>query len=288
MDVQHLVQCMKDNLDDLTFREVYEKTGRILNITVGPTYPHEIPRLLNYLTAPDVVIWPAVAASCAFPGLFQPIPLIQRRKNGEHVPFNEPARKWRDGSLEHDLPMHRLSEMFNVNFHVVSQVNPHAIPIYHLCQSRPIRLIMKLIGSEVKHRIIQLSYLGLVPKLLFSIATQPYTGDITIVPKVAWWQWFRVVSNPSEDFMNESMLRGRQAFLHKFTHFEIGYKIEKVLEEKIQNLCERLNVPYVGESNKLTAETTSKSSFKKQSTLSLDGVASLHLSSVHLPRVDSN
>ena len=33
---------------------------------------------------------------------------------------------WQDGSLTHDLPMQRLSELFNVNFFIVSQVNPHA------------------------------------------------------------------------------------------------------------------------------------------------------------------
>jgi TAG lipase/steryl ester hydrolase/phospholipase A2/LPA acyltransferase len=35
---------------------------------------------------------------------------------------------WQDGSLEFDLPMAKLSEMFNVNHFIVSQVNPHVIP----------------------------------------------------------------------------------------------------------------------------------------------------------------
>jgi len=288
MDVHHLVRCMKDNLDDLTFKEVYEKTGVMLNITIGATAQHEMPRLLNYLTAPDVVIWPAVAASCAFPYLFEPIPLIQRRKNGEHVTFHEPASKWRDGSLEHDLPMRRLAEMFNVNFHIVSQVNPHVIPIYHLGRIRIVRLFLNLIGLELKHRLLQLAYLGFVPKLLESIATQDYTGDITVVPQVAWWQWFRVVSNPTDDFMNESMLRGRQAFYQKSARILIGYRVERLLENRIQDLCERMNVPYAkAESSKQRSEPLPSSSklTKQTSTLTLDGVASLHLSSVHLPRL---
>ena len=33
-------------------------------------------------------------------------------------------RRWRDGSLETDLPMRGLAEMFNVNYFLVSQVNP--------------------------------------------------------------------------------------------------------------------------------------------------------------------
>ena len=34
----------------------------------------------------------------------------------------ESQRRWRDGSLEEDLPMRSLSEMFNVNYFLVSQV----------------------------------------------------------------------------------------------------------------------------------------------------------------------
>ena len=34
----------------------------------------------------------------------------------------EMQRRWRDGSLEEDLPMRGLSEMFNVNYFLVSQV----------------------------------------------------------------------------------------------------------------------------------------------------------------------
>lgn len=43
----------------LTFREAYERTGRILNISVIPYDPHSPPKVLNYITAPDCVIWSA-------------------------------------------------------------------------------------------------------------------------------------------------------------------------------------------------------------------------------------
>lgn len=43
----------------LTFREAYERTGRILNISVIPYDPHSPPKVLNYVTAPDCVIWSA-------------------------------------------------------------------------------------------------------------------------------------------------------------------------------------------------------------------------------------
>lgn len=37
-------------------------------------------------------------------------------------------RRWRDGSLESDLPMMQLKELFNVNHFIVSQANPHIAP----------------------------------------------------------------------------------------------------------------------------------------------------------------
>jgi TAG lipase/steryl ester hydrolase/phospholipase A2/LPA acyltransferase len=36
------------------------------------------------------------------------------------------AHGYSDGSLEQDLPMEQLSELFNVNHFIVSQVNPHS------------------------------------------------------------------------------------------------------------------------------------------------------------------
>ena len=40
----------------------------------------------------------------------------------------ESQRRWRDGSLEEDLPMRSLSEMFNVNYFLVSQARARLLP----------------------------------------------------------------------------------------------------------------------------------------------------------------
>ncbi|KAI4103566.1 MAG: hypothetical protein L6R37_003783 [Teloschistes peruensis] len=52
-----------------TFREAYARTGRILNVSCVPSDPHSPTILANYLTAPDCVIWSAVLASAAVPGI---------------------------------------------------------------------------------------------------------------------------------------------------------------------------------------------------------------------------
>jgi len=53
------------------------------------------------------------------------IPFI--RTLGNVIPYYSEGLTWQDGSLEFDLPMNKLSEMFNVNHFIVSQVNPHVI-----------------------------------------------------------------------------------------------------------------------------------------------------------------
>ena len=59
-DVQVFTDAMRQNIGDVTFLEAFNRTRRILNITVSSSTNFEMPRLLNYLTAPNVLIWSAV------------------------------------------------------------------------------------------------------------------------------------------------------------------------------------------------------------------------------------
>jgi TAG lipase/steryl ester hydrolase/phospholipase A2/LPA acyltransferase len=59
-DMTHLKRVMQQMLGDMTFQESYNRTRRILNIPVSTSSIYELPRLLNYITAPNVMIWSAV------------------------------------------------------------------------------------------------------------------------------------------------------------------------------------------------------------------------------------
>lgn len=59
-DNQVLREALRENIGDVTFQEAYNRTRRILNITVSTSGMFEMPRLLNYLTAPNVLVWSAV------------------------------------------------------------------------------------------------------------------------------------------------------------------------------------------------------------------------------------
>jgi predicted acylesterase/phospholipase RssA len=55
--------------------------------------------LLNYITAPDTIIWSALLASTAVPGILNPVVLMQKLSDGRVVPWNWGISKFKDGSL---------------------------------------------------------------------------------------------------------------------------------------------------------------------------------------------
>ena len=127
--MKHLTRVMQEMLDNITFQEAYNRARRILSICVSSASVYELPRLLNYITSPNVMIWSAVAASCSVSFLFSAAQLLVKNPiTGENTPWNPTPQKWIDGSVDNDLPMTRLAEMFNVNHFIVSQVNPHVVP----------------------------------------------------------------------------------------------------------------------------------------------------------------
>lgn len=114
-------QCSWFTRGSMTFREAFERTGRILNVSCVPSDPHSPTILANYLTSPDCVIWSAVIASAAVPGILNPVVLMKKNRDGSLSPYSF-GHKWKDGSLRTDIPIHALNLHFNVNFTIVSQV----------------------------------------------------------------------------------------------------------------------------------------------------------------------
>lgn len=65
-------------------QEAYDRSGgRILCVSVCPTTKGEETFLLNHLSAPHCVVWSAIAASCAFPGMFPPQTLLSKNRQGQ-------------------------------------------------------------------------------------------------------------------------------------------------------------------------------------------------------------
>jgi predicted acylesterase/phospholipase RssA len=244
MDIDKLEKMIRENVGDYTFKEAYDRTKRILNITVASTTPHETPCLLNYLTAPNVLIWSAAAASCALTLLYKPVELMAKDQDGNIVPYMCSGLLWADGSMATDLPMMRLAELFNVNHFIVSQVNPHVVPFMWLTQNWG--TFGNLLKEEIQVRMTQLcatwehsSYITL--RQIASIISQKYTGDITIVPDIQLDDYKRLISNPQKDWMLEARKRSERKTWAQLSHIKHRCAIELTLDRSLRKLAKELH-----------------------------------------------
>ncbi|KAI0203474.1 acyl transferase/acyl hydrolase/lysophospholipase [Astrocystis sublimbata] len=259
-DIKHLTRVMRELLGDITFQEAYNRTRRICNICVSTASIYELPRLLNYVTAPNVMIWSAVAASCSVPIVFSAGALLVKNPiTGEHSPWNPTPQVWIDGSVDNDLPMTRLSEMFNVNHFIVSQVNPHVVPflvkddtpcpadshhsIIYKEESDWLRTITSLAKAEALHRMQVMAEIGVFPNLvtkLRSILSQRYSGDINILPAIGVYDLPMVLKNPTVEFMTRSCLLGERATWPKLSRVWDRCAIELALDRAVHALRARV------------------------------------------------
>eukprot|EP00127_Corallochytrium_limacisporum_P001431 Clim_evm53s55 gene=Clim_evmTU53s55 len=233
---EHLQTSMRKNLGDLTFKEAYNLTGRILNVSINSSHGYEGPRLLNYITAPDVLVWSGVCASCAAPGLFPPVNLMAKDSKGNIVSWNESGGKWSDGSVEADIPLQRLAELFNVNHSIVVQINPHINPV--LRTSVLPEAVSKLLAMEGVHRLQQLKELG-GPSTLADITNQNYTGDVTLIPNMRLWDYCKVLSNPDWERVQAGVRIGQQEAFQKMTQIKTHLEVEMALDRIVLDLRRR-------------------------------------------------
>ncbi|CEP60752.1 uncharacterized protein LALA0_S01e18140g [Lachancea lanzarotensis] len=252
-DNKNLVKTMIDFLGDLTFREAYNRTGKILNITVSPASVFEQPGLLNNLTAPNVLIWSAVCASCSLPGIFPSTPLYEKdAKTGETREWNSGTVKFVDGSVDNDLPISRLSEMFNVDHIIACQVNLHVFPILKMSVScvggeiedefsarfrQNLSSVYNFVSNEIIHVLEIVTELGIATNVLTkfrSILSQQYSGDITILPDIKMlFRLNELLANPSTDFLLRETVNGARATWPKISiiknHCEQEFELDKAI-----------------------------------------------------------
>lgn len=169
LDVAILEAAVRANVADLTFEEAYARTKRVLNITLPTPDRGDIPGLLNYLTAPNVLIWSAaVASNSASSPLYSstallckdavtgrlytwpsptasPPPTLLPSPSAPTSPATEPqyvpTPSYRPRSTPvapassadplRDSPLTRIAELFNVNHFILSQARPSIAPFLY-------------------------------------------------------------------------------------------------------------------------------------------------------------
>jgi predicted acylesterase/phospholipase RssA len=244
-------QCAWFTRGSMTFREAYERTGRILNVSCVPADPHSPTILCNYLTSPDCVIWSAVLASAAVPGILNPVVLMMKTRSGQLVPYSF-GHKWKDGSLRTDIPIHALNLHFNVNFTIVSQVNPHinlfffssrgsvGQPVTHR-RGRGWRggylgsAVEQYIKLDLTKWLRVLRQLELLPRPLGQdwsmLWLQTFGGTVTIWPKSVPSDFWHILSDPDEARLARMIHEGQQSAFPKMKFIGNRLRVERLVEK---------------------------------------------------------
>ena len=259
LDVKVLEECVRANVGDLTFEEAYARTKRVLNITVSTPSESGVPNLLNYLTAPTVLIWSAALASNASsPGtLYSPVHLMCKDPDtGEIVPWASSQdvtfHSWTSTVYtDRDSPLARIAELFNVNHFIVSQARPYLVPFLHSdLQSphltRPSRFgmptsLMRLLTMELHHRLSQLDSLGLLPSSIrrFLIDETIPGASLTLVPQLNPSDFVKLLENPTNASLDHWILRGERSVWPAIGLLRVRCAVEVRLDRGYQKVRRR-------------------------------------------------
>ena len=249
MDQSQLQACLRSNIGEYTFEEAFEKTGRSINVSVSPVQANQKARLLCGYTSPYLMVWSAVLASAAVPGIFPPVTLMKKDLHGSILPYTTRLR-FVDGSVVSDLPVERLRHLYDVNFTIVSQTNPHVVPfLSRKGEDEKLGLAglpFHLLKSEVQfhgrglfdfmRKRLRPELLRQVSGQLYTIMAQRYSGDVTIAPNYTLKHYRRMLSNPDPAFARQLILEGERATWPKISMIRSHGRISNTLERCIRRL----------------------------------------------------
>ncbi len=226
-------------IPDLTFREAFLRSGRNISISVSPCERHQTPRLLNAITAPHVLIRSAVRASCAVPGLFEPVQLMARDAHGETVPYLK--ARWIDGVFAADLPAKQLARLYGTNHYLVSYINPVLMPMFrdHKLKTNYTRPLLDLAKSSARGllkstdvmlgKYLPTSSAGTVNKIIHDLLSQQYTGDINITPERRLVSPLKLVSPMTRLEIGEMLLEGQRQTWPRIEMIRMSSQISRTL-----------------------------------------------------------
>ena len=254
-DVMYLKKFLMNNLGDLTFAEAYQQSKRHINIVVAPHNTAQNPRIMNALTAPNVLVWSAVLASCAVPVLFPPVHLTSKRYDGQHTPYMAKT-KWVDGSMRSDFPQEKMARLYNINYTIASQVNPHIVPFMQSDTDRFRRDVLSWPQRIVRHqgKAIAMEVMDLTRNYMggffpirrvldhgYGIPGQRYYGDVNIIAKYGFRHYNYMLKNPRPRIFKILQQEGERATWPKITSIEMHARIGKTIEHCLASLRKQEN-----------------------------------------------
>jgi TAG lipase / steryl ester hydrolase / phospholipase A2 / LPA acyltransferase len=252
MRPERMLETIRKNCGDYTFAQAYARSGRVLNISLMPTRTRQKPRILNHLTAPNVWIPRAALASSAVPGLFPPVALTKLGPSGEE-PYLD-GETWIDGSLGADLPTMRVSRLHNVNHFIVSQTQPHALPLLAGVNQRGLvglaseaalsaARTQSIQALDLARRIAARTPLGLGMEVAHGLVRQHYRGDINIHPRFDPRVYTKILQNASREDLAYFVREGERATWPKLAMVRDATRIGRCLARCEAGLVAQMSSP---------------------------------------------
>lgn len=248
LSMRQLEEHIRDNVGDWTFQEAFDRTGRVLNVSVSPTRARQKPRVLSHLTAPNVLIADATVASCAIPAFWPSVRLRARDPRTGAVTDYVPTERWVDGSLRSDLPLRRVGRLHNVNHFIVSQANPFVVPFAVRPTDGPVQAAARFGGSlfraqtaavlDETRRRVHSDRVRPWLDAAHALADQHYGGDITIHPPVTPAFYAKVMQNPSETQLRAYIHGGQRATWPRLAMIRDQTRVERTLAACVERLSD--------------------------------------------------
>jgi TAG lipase/steryl ester hydrolase/phospholipase A2/LPA acyltransferase len=250
LDQKTLKNFIGRNIPEMTFLEAYQHTNRILNVSVSPADSNQFPRLLNYLTAPNVLIRWACLASSAIPGLYPAVQLRAKNFDGKSVAYMSQNR-WIDGSVHEDIPINKVNRLHNINHYIVSQTNPYIVPFLsdEVAHTGLIPFIQDVILKapmvqiehflELVHQHFDVPGIGSMIKKAHAVASQTYRGDITIYPEKHLMNIGKMFTNFGPEEVKKMIMEGRRATWPKIERIRNTTQISRTFDNCLRQMSEQ-------------------------------------------------
>jgi len=198
------------------------------------------------------LIWSAAAASNSSTMINkQPVTIYCKDETGSIVPWPHSQdavfRPWfnvhyNDG----ESPLSRIAELFNVNHFIVSQPRPYLIPFLsielNLLDRRQAgkwnttRSLMRLVTAEIRHRLRQLDYLGILPQIVGRLLIEETIPgpNLTLVPDLSLGDFAQLLRRPSKESLSNWVLKGEKGVWPAVSALKVRCVIEIALDKGYQ------------------------------------------------------
>jgi hypothetical protein len=172
------------------------------------------------------------------------------KATGQAIPWNW-GHRFKDGSLRVDIPLQDLHSLYNVNYPIVSQVNPHVHLFFFAPKGMPGRPVAHRKGKgwrggfilSASEHVLKLHLsmnfkiirdLDLLPSILgqdwSTVFLQQFGGAVTIWPKTRAWDWFRILSDPDRKELSRMINVGKGVTFPKLHMIENRVRLERLIE----------------------------------------------------------